>query len=300
MARGLALLAMALYHFTWDLDNFGYVERGLATTGGWKIFARCIASSFLVLVGIGLVLAHSRGIRWRPFLLRLGQVAAGALAITVVTYFATPESYVFFGILHHIALASLLGLAALRLPWFATALLAALVVALPFAVSTTWTEPAALAWIGFAAKIPVTNDFVPVFPWFGAVLAGMALAQLGLRTGAFDRLRAANPGFARARPLAFLGRHSLVFYLLHQPLLFGLVMLATHFVPPDRAVILESDCKRSLYFGEESPARCAPFAACTVSELDAVGLLDLAFAGNASPEEDEKIQSVVQMCQTRP
>lgn len=298
--RGIALLAMAIYHFTWDLDNFGYVARGMATSGGWKIFARCIASSFLFLVGVSLVLAHARGIRWRSFLVRLAQVSAGAIAITVVTIFATPESYVFFGILHHIALASLLGLAALRLPWFVTAALAAVIVAAPFQYATIVTEPKALAWIGFAETIPVTNDFVPLFPWFGAVLAGMATAQLALRIGLFDRLRRANPAFDRLRPLAFMGRHSLAFYLLHQPLLFGLVMLATHVVPPDRTALLEEDCRRSAYFGEESAQRCAPFAACVVTELSAADLLDLAFSGQAAPEDDATIRSTVAMCQSRP
>ena len=66
-ARGVALIAMAIYHFTWDLQFFGYLEPGTATTGGWKLFARCIASSFLFLVGVGLVLAHGHGIRWPGF-----------------------------------------------------------------------------------------------------------------------------------------------------------------------------------------------------------------------------------------
>ena len=46
IARGIALLAMAIYHFTWDLEFFGYAEPGLTAVGGWKLFARAIASSF--------------------------------------------------------------------------------------------------------------------------------------------------------------------------------------------------------------------------------------------------------------
>ena len=82
--RGVALLAMATYHFTWDLEFFGYLDRGLTGQGGWKLFARCIASSFLFLAGVSLVLAHARGIRWRPFGKRFAQVAAGAAAITAM------------------------------------------------------------------------------------------------------------------------------------------------------------------------------------------------------------------------
>ncbi|MCF3639770.1 DUF1624 domain-containing protein, partial [Rhizobium sp. TRM95111] len=80
MARAMALVAMAIYHFTWDLEFFGYVEPGTAGTGGWKIFARLIAGSFLFLAGLGLVLGHGEGIRWHSFWRRLAKVGAAAAA----------------------------------------------------------------------------------------------------------------------------------------------------------------------------------------------------------------------------
>ena len=55
LARGIALVAMAVYHFTWDLEFFGYLEPRTTAVGGWKLFARVIASSFLFLVGVSLV-----------------------------------------------------------------------------------------------------------------------------------------------------------------------------------------------------------------------------------------------------
>ena len=131
LARGAALIAMAIYHFTWDLEFFGYVDEGMTAHGGWKLFARCIASSFLFLVGVSLFLAHGKGIRWRGFLIRVAMVAGAALAISLVTYIAVPGAFIFFGILHEIALASLLGLAFLRLPALATLAIAALVIAAP-------------------------------------------------------------------------------------------------------------------------------------------------------------------------
>src|SRR5690606_4647047 len=116
-ARGLALVAMAIYHFTWDLDFFGYIEPGSSVVGGWRIFARSIAISFLFIVGFSLFLANGTGFRRGPFFKRLALIVAAALAITAVTMLATPEAFIFFGILHHIALASVLGLAFLRLHW---------------------------------------------------------------------------------------------------------------------------------------------------------------------------------------
>ena len=96
-ARGVALVAMAIYHFTWDLEFFGYAPPGTAAEGGWRIFARMIAGSFLFLVGFSLVLAHGKSIRWRSFAIRLAQVGVAALAITIATRFATPDRYIFFG-----------------------------------------------------------------------------------------------------------------------------------------------------------------------------------------------------------
>ena len=131
LARGFALAAMAVYHFAWDLEFFGYAPPGMTALGGWKLFARCIASSFLFLVGVSLFLAHAQRIRWPGFLRRLAMVAGAAAAISVATYFAVPGAFIFFGILHQIALASLLGLAFLRLPALLTLAVAAAVIVAP-------------------------------------------------------------------------------------------------------------------------------------------------------------------------
>lgn len=271
--RGLALIAMAVYHLTWDLENFGYVWKGTVGAGAWKLFARSIASSFLFLVGVSLVLAHRRGIRWRPLGLRLAQVAAGAAAISLVTVFATPRGFVFFGILHEIALASLLGLAFLRVPAPLTALLGAAAIALPAAVSTPWTDPKVLAWIGLAETPPVSNDYVPLFPWFGVVLLGIAAGRLLAGGGALDALRGLNARLKAFRPLASLGRHALLFYLLHQPILFGLVAAAAWAAPPDPGYVFQGLCRRDCRTAYDA-AVCAAFCGCAEGDLKAKGLLE--------------------------
>src|SRR5690606_25132571 len=131
LARGLALVAMAIYHFAWDLEIFGYAPPGMTAHGGWKLFARCIASSFLFLVGVSLFLGHAKGIRWPSFLRRLAMVAGAAAAISAATWIAVPGGLIFFGILHQIALASVLGLAFLRLPAIVTLLIAIAVIVAP-------------------------------------------------------------------------------------------------------------------------------------------------------------------------
>ena len=267
IARALAIVAMAIYHFTWDLEHFSYVEEGLTAHGGWRIFARCIASSFLFLVGFSLVLAHGREIRWRKFLIRLAQIAAGALAVTIATLFITPNSFVFFGILQHIALASILGLAFLRLPACITALFGIVVVAAPSFVSLPGFDSRWLAWIGwFSEKMPLSNDLVPLFPFFGAVLIGIAAGRIAIDRGFLAVMRGWNERVTKLWPLGVAGRHALIIYLVHQPLLFGVVFLISLVAPPDRDAIFLADCSKSCLASQDA-AFCANYCSCADKRL---------------------------------
>jgi uncharacterized membrane protein len=274
-ARGAALLAMASYHFTWDLEFFGYAPAGLTEFGGWKLYARCIASSFLFLVGVSLVLAHARGIRWNGFWKRLAMVAVAALAITAVTYVATPGSFIFFGILHQIALASLLGLAFLRLPAWTTLAVATLVVLAPNYLRSPLFDHPLLWWVGLSTVIPRSNDYVPLFPWFGAVLAGIGFTRLAASTGLLAWLadRSLLPAL---RPLAFAGRHSLAFYLIHQPVLIACVWLFSQ-IWPAQAVNPEtgflSACQSSCLETRDAEF-CTRYCACMLDELGKDSSLD--------------------------
>ncbi|MDY8109584.1 heparan-alpha-glucosaminide N-acetyltransferase [Fulvimarina sp. 2208YS6-2-32] len=293
--RAIALLAMAIYHFTWDLGNFGYVPRDMATSGGWIVFARCIASSFLFLVGFSLILAHARGIRWRPFLVRLAQIVAGAAAITLVTLFVTPDSFVFFGILHQIAFASLAGLLFVRVPWFVSLPLGVAVIALPFVYSSAIFDPRAFVWIGLHATAPFSNDFVPVFPFFGVVLLGIATGRLTVDHDLLRFVRRIDPKLGPLRRLAPLGRHSLAFYLLHQPLLFGLVFLAAQVAPPDPALSFARDCRQTC-LATQDEAFCARYCACTKTSLDESDLFTALMQGQIDETQRQSVRQITERC----
>lgn len=269
IARGVALVAMAVYHFTWDLENFGYLPPGLTEHGGWRLFARAIASSFLFLVGVSLFLANGNGIRWPSVWRRFAMIVAGALAITVVTWFATPAGFIFFGILHEIALASLIGLAFLKLPAPVTLAAAAGVIALPLFYRSEVFDPAPLLWIGLSASVPHSNDYVPVFPWFGVVLAGIGLTKLAARLGLLDRLARLHPG-RWASPLRFAGRHSLAVYLLHQPVLFGSVFLVAQVFPMPREtpeVRFRQACEAQCTASRDEEF-CARYCVCVLDRVE--------------------------------
>ncbi|MGL4406180.1 MAG: heparan-alpha-glucosaminide N-acetyltransferase, partial [Notoacmeibacter sp.] len=176
VARGIALLAMASYHFTWDLELFGFLETGTASSGWLKYYARAIASTFLFIVGFSLVLATQTGIKWQPFLVRLAQVGVAALAISAATFYVMPSAWIFFGILHHIVLASIIGLLFARLHWAFSLLAAAMAFCLPY-LGLIETEAPWLTFVGLYSEQPNSNDFVPLFPWLAASLAGIAIAK---------------------------------------------------------------------------------------------------------------------------
>lgn len=300
VARGVALLAMASYHFTWDLEFFGYTDPGLTAFGGWKIYARCIASSFLFLVGVSLVLAHGRRIRWPGFWKRFAMVAGAALAISLVTWLAVPDGLIFFGILHEIALASLLGLAFLRLPALLTALVAVVVVAAPLYLRSGFFDHAALWWVGLSTVNPRSNDYVPLFPWFGAVLAGIAVTKFASGPGILARLAVLTPS-RWARPLVFIGRHSLAFYLIHQPVLIACVWVFSQIMPATvetpQVGFLKS-CQASCEETRDTEF-CSRYCVCMLDALEGEGSLDKLFGADQSPEMQSHISELAGTCTAR-
>ncbi len=221
LARGIALIAMAIFHFGWDLENFGLARAGMTLEPQWKYFARTIASSFMFLVGLSAFLAHNRGFVPKTFIKRIGFVALAAAIITLTTYFATPQTFIFFGILHSIALSSVLILVFLRLPVLMVLLSAAIVFSAPFWAKTALLNAPIWWWSGLSQITPKANDYVPVFPWFGWVLLGLAFAKLLDARELWQKLAAPKFNVFPFTLFRFFGRNSLIFYLAHQPIMIG-------------------------------------------------------------------------------
>lgn len=218
--RGVAIVSMVAFHATWDLYFFGFSNLDVTQDPRGRWIAHLIAGTFLTLVGIGLVLSVRGGFDARAFLIRLAKIAGGAAIVSIGTFYAMPEEWIFFGILHAIALFSLLALPLIFAPLavlYAVAFGFALVLvfASHISIDAPW-----LLWLGLSQHIPRTNDYVPLVPWFGVVIAGVYIGRLALMSA---RVRAfcSKPLPRNAKPLQVLGRWSLVIYLVHQPILFG-------------------------------------------------------------------------------
>jgi uncharacterized membrane protein len=224
-ARGLAIVAMVAYHVAWDLYYLGFIATDVIDLPAWVAFQRSIVTAFLLLVGVGLVLAHGDGIRWPRFWRRFAVLLGAAILTSAGTYIALPEYFVYFGILHAIALFSLLGLAFVAAPLWLVVLGALLVLVPPGFVTNPAMIEKPLSWIGFWPTPPMTTDIVPVFPWFGVVLLGIVAVRLLRASSLWPSLAAMTLDGPAGRTLRFMGRWSLAIYLAHQPLIYGALSL---------------------------------------------------------------------------
>jgi uncharacterized membrane protein len=218
-ARGFAVCMMIAYHVLFDTTYFGLTQFHMLQDAGWIAWRNVIVTSFLLLVGVGFVLAerHSQRGRWR----RIGQIAASAALVSAGSYAIFPGSFIYFGVLHFNVLAALIAPLLLRLRktacWAGLATIAA-----GYAISTPIFDPRQINWIGFVAHKPITEDYVPLFPWLGVVLLGIALGYAWQTANFRVSLRLQSMQSHSPAWLRWLGRHSLVVYLVHQPILFAL------------------------------------------------------------------------------
>ena len=220
--RGVAIVAMAAYHFCFDLRWFGLARWDFEHDLRWVAARSLILGSFLLIAGASLVLASRRADAAHVFVRHWLRIALAAALVSIASYAAFPQTFIRFGVLHAIAVTLALALPLVPRPRAALVLGVAVVVAGIVVTDARFDAPA-LHWIGFMTHRPATEDYVPLFPWSGALFIGIPLGHALLRRGP-----GALAWLARLPSLLpLLGRHSLLVYLVHQPLLIGLLWLVT-------------------------------------------------------------------------
>ncbi len=218
--RGCAIVLMVGYHFCFDLAHFGYIRADFNHDWRWLSFRAVILSSFLLAAGASLTIGAARGAGGLRFWKGVAKVAAAAALVSAASRAVFPETWIFFGVLHCIALSRIIGLAFLGRPRAALAAGLA-VVAAGHLLKVPLFDAPPLRWVGLMTRKPLTEDYVPVFPWTGVFLIGMWAGERLLNWSRLEGLRAWRNERAAARALAWAGRRSLMIYLLHQPLLFA-------------------------------------------------------------------------------
>lgn len=227
LLRGIAVVWMTLFHFAFDLNHFGYIQQDFYRAPQWTVQRTCILSLFLFCAGFGQSLAVGAGQSWGRFWRRWLQIAGCAAAVSAGSALMFPNSWIYFGVLHGMAVMLIVcrltanwggglwlaGVAAVALGGWAAPVQALL------PLSAVWDTPA-LNWIGLISHKPITEDYVPLFPWLGVMWWGMALGNTAQSRGWTQRLLVPVDRWGTT-VLVGIGCWSLSWYMVHQPLLIG-------------------------------------------------------------------------------
>ncbi|GAB4488493.1 MAG: DUF1624 domain-containing protein [Thermodesulfovibrionales bacterium] len=222
--RGAAVLMMIVSNFMLDLRHAGFLTE-LPAELFWAVFARLTAGLFVLIAGIALTLSHVR--TGSPGFATYARRGAGifslGMLVTAATRVFSGENYVIFGVLHLIGTGIILSYPFLRfrLPALVPG---CIMIAAWFAfLRPVRLGTPALLWLGLRTDGFRSLDYTPLFPWFGVMLLGLACGRFVFPGGGRKYRSDRANGTAALRFLGYAGRHSLLVYLLHQPLLLALL-----------------------------------------------------------------------------
>ncbi len=221
--RGLCILGMVLVHFVYDIAVlYKVVDWALPD---WFVFVQRWGNIFFLLISGICVTLGSRCLKRGAVVFASGLLCT---AVTVVMWklgIFTQGTIIYFGVLHCLGVCMLLWPLFRRLPWWLNGILAAAMIAAGFYLKTVFFAKSYLLLpLGFTYAGFTSSDYFPLLPNLGYFLLGTVLGRL-LYAGKESLLPRANPRNPIIVFFSFLGKHSLLIYLLHQPILSGLCML---------------------------------------------------------------------------
>ncbi|MBX2999839.1 MAG: DUF1624 domain-containing protein [Caldilineaceae bacterium] len=261
--RGIAISMMVIFHLMWDLRAFMNINVVLHQ-GFWFYFQRFTATSFILLVGISLVISYNRarqqeggldGLYWKFFQRGLKILGIGMI-ITIIIALASAfapgfQGRIDFGVLHFIGTSIIIAYPFLRFRWL-NLLFAAIFFAASYAIKAlssgvpivgkvplgvmdvlysiqgTPVDTFAFVWLGFEPANYYYLDYFPLVHWFSVVLIGIFIGNMLYTNGERQFSLPDYSSFFPINLLQFLGRRSLLIYVIHQPIL--LVLLSVGMV----------------------------------------------------------------------
>lgn len=221
--RGLAIVWMMAFHFSFDLNWFGLIHTDFYTNSVWLWQRVAIVSLFVFTAGLTQTFTDARGRPAPDFWKRWAQIVGCSLLVTAGSYAAFPHSFIYFGILQGIAAMLLLHRLVFRRLRAWVLLLAPLAILAPQLWGHAFFNPPWWNWTGLITRKPITEDYAPLLPWIGVLWIGAGTGWLLSRVG-FRPLQR----LPVVRPLAFLGRWPLTVYMLHQPVLVSVTWALAH------------------------------------------------------------------------
>ncbi|HJJ39223.1 MAG TPA: heparan-alpha-glucosaminide N-acetyltransferase [Methanocorpusculum sp.] len=220
--RGIALLCMIVYHTLFCLYFFtDFVPWFNPAVQSGAPIAAC----FIGIAGLSLVLAKAKT---KKYLIRGLELIGLGLCISLVTWFFYPSGFVVFGVLSLIGIGTILSIpfVSQRVKWFVPAGVGIILVLLNLIVSKVYLSIPYLIPLGFKVYGFSSIDYEPLIPWFGVMLIGLALGKLLYPGGARRLFLEKLGGMPRVlKPLCFAGRHTLIIYLVHVPVIILVMML---------------------------------------------------------------------------
>lgn len=204
--RGIALILMMLFHFLYDLNAFYHVEIPYWDSF-WVIEGKISAVLFMILAGISSTFSKNNLKRGLKILLV-------AMGISLVTYIIFPSEYIRFGILHMLGSSMILYHFIYNISLSFTLMISLIIFLLGYLFNHFYIDTNLLIPFGIMSRDFVSMDYYPLFPWLGVFLIGTIIGK-----SIYKEKKSILQKFYRNNFLSFLGRHSLIVYLIHQPVI---------------------------------------------------------------------------------
>ncbi len=219
--RGLCILGMIVVHFVYDIVAFTPYR---LTIPQWFLTVQQYGHLLFVLISGICVTLGSRCVK-RGIIVYLCAMVITLVTVVMDYGLDMGSVRIWFGILHLLGVCMMLYPLFRKLPHWALALIGLIFVGIGYWFTTFTVNVDFLFPLGLrSGRIFTGSDYFPIFPGLGSFLLGAAIGKSVYRNKG-SLLPRARTDFPLIRALSFIGKHSLEIYMLHQPIIYAVVII---------------------------------------------------------------------------